>query len=78
MLEELPATQAVPERLLTSRQAAEILNCCEKQLWVLRRAGRLRAVHIGQGAKGVRFTPADLRAFVSASKDATIAGEVQP
>ena len=58
-------TAAAP-MLLTAREAAETLRVSAKTLWALDRDGRLRAVRLG---RRVLYDPADLRAFIAASKE---------
>ncbi len=48
--------------LVTPRQAAEALAVCEKTLWNLDRAGKLKAVRIG---RAVRYSVSDLQAFIA-------------
>ena len=54
------------QRLLSKREAAELLGVSERTVDNYRSAGRLRAVKIGPGA--VRFDPCDLRAFIDEAK----------
>jgi excisionase family DNA binding protein len=53
--------------LLTARQAAKVLNVCEKTLWTLTKNGDIPAVRIG---RAVRYDPADLRAWIERAKSA--------
>jgi excisionase family DNA binding protein len=57
--------------LLTSQQAAKWLAISERTLFAWVKAGRIVAVRLGMGTKrgrGLRFDPADLRAFVESMK----------
>lgn len=51
--------------LLTVRQVAELLGICERTAFELTRARKLTAVRIG---RAVRYDPADVAAFIEASK----------
>ena len=51
--------------LLTEREAAEALRVCARTLRQARKDGRLTYVLIG---RCVRYTPADLEAFVAMSR----------
>jgi predicted DNA-binding transcriptional regulator AlpA len=62
----MPETPGAAPLLLSSRAAAKALSLCEKTLWSLRRAGKLRAVRIGPRA--IRYDVADLQRFIEASK----------
>lgn len=50
---------------LTIRQTAEALQVCEKTIWTLTKAGRLRAIRIG---RAVRYDVADVRRFIETAK----------
>jgi excisionase family DNA binding protein len=52
----------LPPLLVTPRQAAQALAVCEKTLWNLDRAGKLKAVRIG---RAVRYSVSDLQAFIA-------------
>ena len=54
-----------PKLLLTTRQAAEALQVCEKTVFNLTRSGQLRAVKIGSA---VRYAVADIEAFIQSAK----------
>jgi excisionase family DNA binding protein len=55
--------------LLTVKQAAERLNCCESQVYALLGAGRIAYVQIGLGRQGgKRIDERDLEAFLAAAK----------
>ena len=54
------------DRLLTSRETARKLGICERSLWgITSPRGSLPAVRIG---RTVRYSPADIEAFIEASK----------
>lgn len=60
----------IPEQerlLITAREAADLLSISERTLWQLTNDGRLPAVRFG---RTVRYDPADLRAFIAASRSA--------
>jgi excisionase family DNA binding protein len=51
--------------LLTEREAAKALSVCQRTLWQLRTDGEIPCVRIG---RAVRYRPADLHAWVAASR----------
>jgi excisionase family DNA binding protein len=51
--------------LLTSREAATILNVSARTLWTLTNEGDLPSVRVGHS---VRYDPADLRAWIERRK----------
>lgn len=53
------------DRLLTYRQAAEVLGVSDRNVWTLVDRGDLPAVRFG---RSVRIDPADLRAFIERAK----------
>ncbi|HCO24701.1 MAG: hypothetical protein CME31_18735 [Gimesia sp.] len=55
------ASPAVPSALLTEKQVSEILNCCVKTVFTLRKAGKIRCIKIGAE---VRYTPEEIRRFI--------------
>lgn len=57
------ASPAAPSALLTEKQVSEILNCCEKTVFTLRKAGKIRAVKFGAA---VRYTPSEVDRFINA------------
>ncbi|MAT84279.1 MAG: transcriptional regulator [Gammaproteobacteria bacterium] len=59
------------DRLLTYRQAAEVLGVSERSIWTLVDQGTLPAVRFG---RSVRIDPADLRAFIDRAKAGEIGG----
>jgi excisionase family DNA binding protein len=59
------------DRLLTYRQAAEVLGVSERSIWTLVDKGNLAAVRFG---RSVRIDPADLRAFIDRAKAGEIGG----
>jgi excisionase family DNA binding protein len=59
------------DRLLTYRQAAEVLGVSERSIWTLVDQGTLPAVRFG---RSVRIDPADLRAFIDRAKAGEIRG----
>lgn len=63
-----PAT--LPPRLLTSRQAAEMLNIGERSLWTMRQTGQLPFVKIG---KSVRIPVAAIDKWI-ADQQHTVGG----
>jgi excisionase family DNA binding protein len=58
--------QMIQPVLLIQRQAAKFLAISEKTLYNLTRCGQIPVVRIGK--RGVRYDPADLRAWVERSK----------
>ena len=59
------------DRLLTYRQAAEVLGVSERSIWTLVDQGTLPAVRFG---RSVRIDPVDLRAFIDRAKAGEIGG----
>ena len=55
------ASQDIPAKLLTEKEVASILNCCEKTVYRLRKAGKIRCVKLGAA---VRYTPEEIRRFI--------------
>lgn len=53
------------ERLLSYREAGELLGVTERTVWTLVDQGHLPNVRFG---RSVRIAPADLRAFIDRSK----------
>jgi excisionase family DNA binding protein len=53
------------DRLLTAREVGERLSVSERYVWRLAREDKLPSIHIG---KYIRFDPADVAAFVEASR----------
>lgn len=56
----------ITPRLLTLKQAATYLCCCEKTIHNLEKAGKLRVVRTGGF---VRVDTADIEAFIRAAKE---------
>ena len=59
------AVAPIVERLLTYRQAGELLGVTERTVWTLVDQGQLPSVRFG---RSVRIEPADLRKFIEQSK----------
>lgn len=63
------ATTATPtpivEKLLTYKQAGELLGVTERTVWTLVADGELQVVRFG---RSVRIDPADLRAYIDRCK----------
>lgn len=59
------AAPCVVERLLTYKQAGQLLGVTDRTVWTLVNAGELPAVRFG---RSVRIDPADLRAFIENAK----------
>lgn len=59
------------DRLLTYREASEVLGVSERCLWTMVDQGALRAVRFG---RSVRIDPNDLRAFIERAKGDEIGG----
>jgi excisionase family DNA binding protein len=60
-----PSPLDPPVKLLTVREAAELLRLSERTVWQVTKAGQLRAVRLG---KRVVYDPADLKQFVELAK----------
>lgn len=61
-----PTTPTHPDRLLTYREAGEILGVTERTIWTFVNRGELPAVRFG---RSVRIDPVDLREFIERSKN---------
>jgi excisionase family DNA binding protein len=59
--------QVVSPLLLTARQAARLLNISERTLYARTADGGIRVVKIGN--RGIRYDPADLRAWIERAKN---------
>ncbi len=53
--------------LLTARQAARLLNISERTLYARTADGSISVVRIGN--RGIRYDPADLRAWIERAKN---------
>lgn len=60
-----PDSTNAPERLLTTKETADILGISDRTLRTLVRTGALPLVRFG---RNVRFDPVDLRRFVDDAK----------
>jgi excisionase family DNA binding protein len=60
--------QTVQPMLLTGKQAAKVLSISERTLFTLTKAGTIPVVKIGE--RGIRYDPADLRAWIESAKSA--------
>ena len=58
-------TPATEPMLLTVRDTARALSCCQKTVWQLTKDGKLPAVHIG---RAVRYDRRDIERFIESSK----------
>ncbi|QDT89152.1 helix-turn-helix domain-containing protein [Gimesia algae] len=52
--------------LLTERQVAQLLNCCEKTVYTLRKTGKLNCVRL---MKSVRYSREDVMSFIEAQTE---------
>lgn len=59
-------TPAAEPILLTIRDTARALACCEKTVWQLTKDGKLPAVHIT--SRAVRYDRRDIERFIEAAK----------
>lgn len=50
-----------PPLLLTEREAAHLLNCCEKTVYTMRKKGLLKFMNLGNT---VRYPRAELEKFI--------------
>lgn len=55
-----------PPVLITEREAARLLGCCERSVWQLRKDGKIRCVKIG---KAVRYARTEIDRFVASQMD---------
>jgi len=53
--------------LMTARQAARLLNISERTLYARTADGSIAVVRIGN--RGIRYDPADLRAWIARAKN---------
>ena len=65
MSEHLQTSTPIVERLLTYKQAADVLGVTERTIFTLAKTGELRAVRFG---RSVRFDPSDLCEFIDKAK----------
>jgi excisionase family DNA binding protein len=56
---------ALFKRLVTSRQAAQMLSISERTLWSLSNSGQLPVVRIG---RAVRYAVSDIEAYIERSR----------
>lgn len=61
------AEQTLEPMLLTARQAAQLLNISERTLYARTADGSIAVVRIGN--RGIRYDPADLRAWIARAKN---------
>jgi excisionase family DNA binding protein len=61
------AEQTIEPILLTARQAARLLNISERTLYARTADGSIAVVRIGN--RGIRYDPADLRAWIARAKN---------
>jgi len=66
MFDRAPA-QSIEPILLTARQAARLLNISERTLYARTADGSITVVRIGN--RGIRYDPADLRAWIARAKN---------
>lgn len=50
-----------PPVLITGKEAARLLGCCERTLWKMREAGKIRCVKIGVA---IRYTRTEIDRFI--------------
>lgn len=72
MTDPLTTTPPAP-LLLTGREAARMLSVSERTLWALSHSGRI--AHIAIGRRGVRYSLADLEAWIAAARRPAAPGE---
>jgi len=58
--------QTIEPILLTAQQAARLLNIIERTLYARTADGSITVVRIGN--RGIRYDPADLRAWIARAK----------
>jgi len=59
--------QTIEPILLTAQQAARLLNISERTLYARTADGSITVVRIGN--RGIRYDPADLRAWIERAKN---------
>ncbi len=67
MFQSQPQPQQITPLLLTARQAAKMLAISERTLYARTADGSIKVVRIGN--RGIRYDPADLRAFIEGAKN---------
>lgn len=65
----------IVEKLLTYKQAGELLGVTERTVWTLVADGELPAVRFG---RSVRIDPADLRAYIDRCKTTSRGADHEP
>ncbi|MFH1300685.1 MAG: helix-turn-helix domain-containing protein [Planctomycetota bacterium] len=55
-----------PPVLITEKETARLLGCCERSVWQLRKDGKIRCVKIG---KAVRYARTEIDRFVASQMD---------
>ncbi len=63
---ELPNERTLEPMLLTTSQAAKVLTVSARTLYSLTKSGQIPAVKLG--VRGLRYDPADLRAWIQRAK----------
>ncbi len=64
---EQRSERTIEPLLLTARQAAKLLNISERTLYARTQDGSITVVRIGD--RGIRYDPADLRAWIERAKN---------
>ena len=66
-----------PPVLITEKEAARLLGCCERSVWQLRKDGKIRCVKIGTA---VRYARSEIDRFVASqmNQDETTTNENSP
>lgn len=57
-----------PERLLKVRDVAVRLNCSDSNVYALVKAKRIRCFRVGRGRGGIRFSEAQVAAYLAAAE----------
>ncbi|QDU50280.1 helix-turn-helix domain-containing protein [Gimesia panareensis] len=55
-----------PPLLLTEREAAHLLNCCEKTVYTMRQQGKLQFVRLGSA---IRYPREELEKFIASQSE---------
>lgn len=73
--ESIGTKPPIVEKLLTYKQAGELLGVTERTVWTLVADGALQAVRFG---RSVRIDPADLRGYIDRCKSAAPGARTAP
>lgn len=58
-----------PPILITEKEVARLLGCCERSVWQMRKDGKIRCVKIGTA---VRYARAEIDRFVASQMNQSV------